>query len=79
MLNKTIKYFLENKLVTTLVLLGFVAWGLMMAPFGWDLGGFPSNPVPVDAIPDIGENQQIVFTQWTGRSPRILKIKSPIH
>jgi len=25
--------------------------------------------VPVDAIPDIGENQQIVFTEWMGRSP----------
>ena len=28
------------------------------------------NPVPVDAIPDIGENQQIVFTEWMGRSPQ---------
>ncbi|NQT26433.1 efflux RND transporter permease subunit, partial [candidate division KSB1 bacterium] len=28
------------------------------------------NPVPVDAIPDIGENQQIVFTKWMGRSPQ---------
>ena len=26
--------------------------------------------MPVDAIPDIGENQQIVFTQWMGRSPQ---------
>ena len=30
----------------------------------------PRDPVPVDAIPDIGENQQIVFTEWTGRSPQ---------
>ena len=30
----------------------------------------PSNPVAVDAIPDIGENQQIVFTKWDGRSPQ---------
>ena len=29
----------------------------------------PRNPVAVDAIPDIGENQQIVFTKWPGRSP----------
>jgi Cu(I)/Ag(I) efflux system membrane protein CusA/SilA len=28
------------------------------------------NPIAVDAIPDIGENQQIVFTQWPGRSPQ---------
>ena len=30
----------------------------------------PTDPVPVDAIPDIGENQQIVFTPWMGRSPQ---------
>ena len=70
MLNKIIKYFLENKLVTILVLTGFVAWGIVTAPFGWKVGALPSDPVPVDAIPDIGENQQIVFTQWSGRSPQ---------
>ncbi|MCB0674359.1 MAG: efflux RND transporter permease subunit [Saprospiraceae bacterium] len=70
MLNKIIKYFLENKLVTILVLTGFVAWGIVTAPFGWQVGALPSDPVPVDAIPDIGENQQIVFTQWSGRSPQ---------
>ncbi len=43
--------------------------GLTVAPFDWDLG-IPRNPVPVDAIPDIGENQQIVFTKWDGRSPQ---------
>ena len=41
-----------------------------MAPFDWDLGAVERYPVPVDAIPDIGENQQIVFTKWEGRSPR---------
>ncbi|MFT7113302.1 MAG: Cu(I)/Ag(I) efflux system membrane protein CusA/SilA [Candidatus Azotimanducaceae bacterium] len=70
MLNKAIKYFLENKLVTVLLLLGFVSWGIVTAPFGWKVGALPSDPVPVDAIPDIGENQQIVFTQWPGRSPQ---------
>lgn len=70
MLNKIIKYFLENKLVTILVLTGFVAWGIVTAPFGWQIGGLPSDPVPVDAIPDIGENQQIVFSKWPGRSPQ---------
>lgn len=70
MLNKIIKYFLENKLVTVLVLLGFVSWGIVTSPFGWKIGALPSDPVPVDAIPDIGENQQIVFTEWSGRSPQ---------
>lgn len=70
MLNKIIRYFLDNKLVTTLVILLFIGWGLVTAPFGWKTDFLPSDPVPVDAIPDIGENQQIVFTQWMGRSPQ---------
>ena len=70
MLNKIIRYFLENKLVTFLLLILFVSWGIITSPFGWDTGFLPKDPVPVDAIPDIGENQQIVFTQWPGRSPQ---------
>ncbi len=70
MLNKIIKYFLENKLVTMLLLTGLVTWGVVTSPFGWEIGVLPSDPVPVDAIPDIGENQQIVFTEWMGRSPQ---------
>lgn len=70
MLNRIIRYFLDNKLVTVLILTGFIAWGIVTAPFGWNLGILPSDPVPVDAIPDIGENQQIVFTEWMGRSPQ---------
>jgi copper/silver efflux system protein len=70
MLNRTIKYFLENKLVTVLLLIAFIAWGIITAPFNWNTGFLPHDPVPVDAIPDIGENQQIVFTEWMGRSPQ---------
>lgn len=70
MLNKIIKFFLENKLVTIIVMLSFVVGGIITAPFGWKINGLPSDPVPVDAIPDIGENQQIVFTPWNGRSPQ---------
>ena len=47
----------------------FSGWGIMVAPFDWDVD-LPRDPVPVDAIPDIGENQQIVFTKWMGRSPQ---------
>jgi len=53
-----------------LVLILFVSWGIITSPFGWDTKILPNDPVPVDAIPDIGENQQIVFTQWAGRSPQ---------
>ena len=70
MLNKFIRFFLENKLVTFLALLIFVVWGIISSPFNWDTGFLPNDPVPVDAIPDIGENQQIVYTEWPGRSPQ---------
>ena len=70
MLNKAIKFLIENKLVSVLLLTLFVGWGVINAPFSWDTGILPTNPVAVDAIPDIGENQQIVFTKWQGRSPQ---------
>jgi copper/silver efflux system protein len=70
MLNNIIKFFLENKLVTVLLLVLILFWGLIVAPFNWNTGFLPNDPVPVDAIPDIGENQQIVFTEWMGRSPQ---------
>jgi len=69
-INAVIRFCLENKLVVVLVALGLVAAGVAVAPFDWRLGAFPRWPVPVDAIPDIGENQQIVFTEWMGRSPQ---------
>jgi Cu(I)/Ag(I) efflux system membrane protein CusA/SilA len=69
-LDRVILFFLENKLVVTLFVIGILLWGVMVAPFDWDVGGLPRDPVPVDAIPDIGENQQIVFTKWMGRSPQ---------
>lgn len=70
MLNKSIKFLIENKLVAVLLLALFVGWGIVNAPFNWETGFLPTDPVAVDAIPDIGENQQIVFTKWQGRSPQ---------
>jgi Cu(I)/Ag(I) efflux system membrane protein CusA/SilA len=70
MLNSIIKFFLEQKLVTVLLLLLIVSWGIVVAPFNWNVNFLPRDPVPVDAIPDIGENQQIIFTEWMGRSPQ---------
>lgn len=69
MLNKIIHYFLNNRLITILLLLTIIAWGISTAPFNWN-SLLPSNPIPVDAIPDIGDNQQIVATEWMGRSPK---------
>jgi len=70
MLNKSIKFLIENKIVAVILLVLFVGWGIVNAPFNWDTGFLPKDPVAVDAIPDIGENQQIVFTNWAGRSPQ---------
>jgi Cu(I)/Ag(I) efflux system membrane protein CusA/SilA len=70
MFNRLVKYFLENRLITFIFLIAFVVLGLVTMPFNMKSGLLPRNPVPVDAIPDIGENQQIVATEWMGRSPR---------
>ena len=70
LLDGLIRFCLEQKLVIGLLALLIIGWGLMSAPFDWNLQGLPRDPVPVDAIPDIGENQQIVFTKWPGRSPQ---------
>ena len=69
-LDRIIRFCLEMKVVVFLLILLVIGWGVMVAPFDWDIPFLPRNPVPVDAIPDIGENQQIVFTKWEGRSPQ---------
>jgi len=70
MFNRLVKYFLENRLVTFLFLIAFVVFGIVYTPFNWHTGVLPRDPIPVDAIPDIGDNQQIVATEWMGRSPK---------
>jgi len=70
MLDRAIRFFLENKLIVSMLTVFFVGWGVLVAPFDWHVPGFPRDPVPVDAIPDTGENQQIIFTAWQGRSPQ---------
>lgn len=67
MLNRIIRYFLENRVVTLLLLVLIIVWGISTSPFNWHGGIIPRNPIPVDAIPDIGDNQQIVATEWMGR------------
>lgn len=44
---------------------------LAAALFGWGVLSVQRNPI--DAIPDLSENQVIVFTEWMGRSPQILE------
>ena len=68
--DRLIGWFIDNRLVVWVLLVMLVVGGLVVSPFDADLGPLPRDPVPVDAIPDIGENQQIVFSEWPGRSPR---------
>jgi copper/silver efflux system protein len=70
MLNKLIRFFLENKLVTVLILALFTGWGIITSPFGWDTGFPTSRPCPGGCHSRYRENQQIVFTEWMGRSPQ---------
>lgn len=70
MFPRLIKYFLENRLITFIFLIAFVVMGLVTMPFNFKSGIFAHDPVPVDAIPDIGDNQQVIAAEWMGRSPR---------
>lgn len=70
LLGRVVHFCLHQKLIVTILLLGMLFWGMLVAPFDWKIADIARDPVPVDAIPDIGENQQIVFTEWAGRSPQ---------
>jgi Cu(I)/Ag(I) efflux system membrane protein CusA/SilA len=59
MIDKFIEFSLKNRLL-------IIAFFLLL--FG--IGIWAANNTPIDAIPDIGENQIIVFTDWPGRSPK---------
>ncbi|MCO4780996.1 MAG: efflux RND transporter permease subunit [Candidatus Cloacimonetes bacterium] len=64
-------YLICHPLITLAILLSILLTGLFVSPF--ESSFLPSDlrmPIAVDAIPDLGENQQIVFTSWMGRSPQ---------
>ena len=63
-------FFIANKLLVAVPVALMICGGLIVAPFDWQGSGLPRQPLAVDAIPDTAENQQIVFTEWPGRSPR---------
>ncbi|MBC8479346.1 MAG: efflux RND transporter permease subunit, partial [FCB group bacterium] len=70
LLDKILRYCLNNQILVLMGLVAVIFWGILVAPFDWKIPGIDRSPIPVDAIPDIGENQQIVFTKWMGRSPQ---------
>src|ERR1017187_2431763 len=62
MIHKLIEIALRNRFIVILV---------AAALFGWGIYSVEKNPV--DAIPDLSENQVIVFTEWMGRSPQTIE------
>lgn len=62
MVRKLIQLALRNRFIVLLFAGGLFAWGL---------SSIRQNPI--DAIPDLSENQVIVFTEWMGRSPQVIE------
>jgi Cu(I)/Ag(I) efflux system membrane protein CusA/SilA len=62
MIEKIIDYCARNKFIVILVYLVVIGWGI------WAVVN-----TPLDAIPDLSENQVIVFTEWMGRSPKLVE------
>ena len=62
MVQKLIELSLRNRLIVLLLAAGLFAWGF-----------YSVKQNPIDAIPDLSENQVIVFTEWMGRSPQIME------
>lgn len=62
MIEKFISWSIHNRFMV------FV--GMLMIVIG---GIYSIKETPVDAIPDLSENQVIVFTEWMGRNPQIME------
>jgi Cu(I)/Ag(I) efflux system membrane protein CusA/SilA len=59
MIEKVIEYSIRNRFLVLVAAVALAVWGV-----------YAVLHTPVDAIPDLGENQVIVFTDWMGRSPK---------
>jgi len=59
MINRILDFSMKNRWLILVIYAAFAAWGY------WAL-----LHTPIDAIPDLSENQVIVFTEWQGRSPQ---------
>ena len=59
MIRKIVEFCIRERLVVLIALAGVIG-------FGW----YSYNEVPLDAIPNVSENQVIVLTEWPGRSPK---------
>ena len=62
MINKFIEFGLRNRVIVLMIAAGITAYGI-----------YAVKTTPVDAIPDLSENQVIIFTEWMGRGPQIME------
>lgn len=62
MVEKLISFSLRNRYIILIASIAMFGWGI-----------YEANHNPVDAIPDLSENQVIVFTEWMGRSPQVIE------
>lgn len=62
MIPKIISWSLKNRYIVLILATGLFVWGFL---------NIKKNPI--DAIPDLSENQVIVFTEWSGRGPQIME------
>ena len=62
MIEKIIDFSARNKFIVILAYVLIVGWGI------WSV-----MTTPLDAIPDLSENQVIVFTEWMGRAPKLVE------
>jgi CzcA family heavy metal efflux pump len=62
MVHRIIEWSLQNRFLVLFLSLGLFTWGALSV-----------NKNPVDAIPDLSENQVIVFTEWMGRGPQLIE------
>jgi len=62
MISNFIKWALMNRMVVLLIAAAVIVYGI-----------YSVKNTKVDAIPDLSENQVIIFTEWMGRSPQIME------
>ena len=62
MVERLISFSLQNRFLVLLLAAALFIWGI-----------FSVSKNPIDAIPDVSENQVIVFTEWPGRSPQVIE------
>jgi len=62
MIPNIISWSLKNRYIVLMMAMGLFVWGI-----------FNIQKNPIDAIPDLSENQVIVFTEWMGRGPQIME------